>query len=128
MISLLKKLQEDGLLPEGAVVVEDVFDLDLAIARAEKGSEEEGAKGVRHLETFMWLTELKEFKRRFQEQSLSTPFTRLLGRLPERFRWTLHNLVAHPVSEVLYQAGLEKLSNYIHDHTTPVHEAGNGRG
>lgn len=44
-----------------------------------------------------------------------------LGKLPERFRWTLHNLVAHPISEVLYQIGLKKLSDEIHDRTIPEH-------
>jgi hypothetical protein len=116
------------LLSDNLDQTENAFDLDAAIARAEEGSNEAGMAGVRHLELFMWLTELREFKRRWQEQSLSTPFTRLLGRLPGRFQWTLHNLVAHPLSEVLYQIGLEKASNYIHDHTTPVHDAGNGRG
>lgn len=51
-----------------------------------------------------------------------------LGKLPERFQWTLHNLIAHPVSEVLYQAGLQKLSDKIHDRTVPEHEPGTGRG
>lgn len=51
-----------------------------------------------------------------------------LGKLPERFRWTLHNLVAHPISEVLYQIGLQKLSDEIHDRTIPEHPPGTGRG
>lgn len=51
-----------------------------------------------------------------------------LARLPERFRWTLHNLVAHPVSELLYQAGFEDLGNQLHDITVPEHESGTGRG
>ena len=56
----------------------------------------------------------------------SLPF--LLGRLPERFRWSVHNLIAHPLSEVVYQIGFEDLSNRIHDATVPVHEKGTGRG
>jgi len=51
-----------------------------------------------------------------------------LARLPERFRWTLHNLVAHPVSELLYQVGFEDLGNQLHDITVPEHESGTGRG
>lgn len=43
----------------------------------------------------------------------------LLGKLPKRFRWTVHNLIAHPISEILYQLGLENLSNTVHDETTP---------
>ena len=51
-----------------------------------------------------------------------------LGRLPERWRWTLHNLVAHPLSELLFQAGLHRWSDKVHDLTVPEHEAGTGRG
>ena len=53
---------------------------------------------------------------------------KLFAALPERFRWTAHNLIAHPLSEVLYQMGFEDLSNRIHDWTIPAHEAGTGRG
>ena len=53
---------------------------------------------------------------------------RLLARLPARFQWTAHNLIAHPLSEVLYQMGFEHLSNLIHDWTIPAHEPGTGRG
>jgi|688.fasta_scaffold1865459_2 hypothetical protein len=44
---------------------------------------------------------------------------RLLGSLPVRFRWTVHNLIAHPLSELVYQCGFEGLSNRIHDGTVP---------
>lgn len=54
--------------------------------------------------------------------------SRLLGRLPERFQWTLHNLVAHPLSELLFQAGLRRWSDKVHDLTVPEHEPGTGRG
>lgn len=43
----------------------------------------------------------------------------LLGKLPERFQWSLHNLVAHPVSEVLFQVGLQELSEKVHDLSAP---------
>lgn len=52
----------------------------------------------------------------------------LLGRLPERWRWTVHNLVAHPLSELLYQVGLGGLGDRLHDATVPQHDAGTGRG
>lgn len=52
----------------------------------------------------------------------------LFAALPERFRWTAHNLLAHPLSEVLYQLGLRAASDWIHDWTIPVHEHGEGRG
>lgn len=53
---------------------------------------------------------------------------KLLGKLPKRFQWTLHNLVAHPLSEVLFQFGLGKLGDRLHDATVPEHEKGTGRG
>lgn len=52
----------------------------------------------------------------------------LTASLPPRFQWTVHNLVAHPLSEILYQVGLEDLSNDVHDFTIPPHEKGTGRG
>lgn len=47
---------------------------------------------------------------------------RLLARLPNRFRWTLHNLVAHPLSEIAYQLGFHAASKSIHDSTAPKEE------
>jgi len=44
---------------------------------------------------------------------------RLLARLPARFRWTVHNMLAHPLSEVAYQLGLHAASRSIHDLTAP---------
>lgn len=46
--------------------------------------------------------------------------------------WPAHNLVAHPLSEIVYWltfwwAG-DGLSHWIHDITIPEHEEGNGRG
>jgi len=45
-----------------------------------------------------------------------------------RFSWTLHNVVAHPISEILYLIGYEDLGNKIHDITIPTHKKGEGRG
>ena len=45
--------------------------------------------------------------------------------------WTVHNLLAHPISEIVWLVSfgkLEKLSNFIHDITVPVHNEGEGRG
>lgn len=42
-----------------------------------------------------------------------------LLRLPPRFRWTLHNLLAHPLSEVLWQLGAERAADWVHDVTVP---------
>ena len=49
------------------------------------------------------------------------------------FRWSLHNLIAHPISEIIYLIGLgtktaERFSNWIHDATVPEHKPGAGRG
>jgi hypothetical protein len=53
----------------------------------------------------------------------------LFSRLPERFRWTVHNLVGHPLSEVAFQLGAQRLSDWLHDWTIPFHDPGNeGRG
>jgi hypothetical protein len=46
----------------------------------------------------------------------------------ERFKWTFHNLVAHPLSEVAWLFGMTKLSNWIHDASIPKHNPGEGRG
>lgn len=48
--------------------------------------------------------------------------------MPGRFDWTLHNVVAHPLSEVLWQLGFVRLSDWLHDVTIPEHEPGTGRG
>jgi len=44
------------------------------------------------------------------------------------FKWTLHNVVAHPLSEIMYLVGLQKASNWIHDVTIPEHEPNTGQG
>jgi hypothetical protein len=57
-----------------------------------------------------------------------TPMRHFVTRLPARFQWTIHNVVAHPLSELLYQLGFEDWGNRIHDETAPYHESGTGRG
>ena len=54
--------------------------------------------------------------------------TRLIDSLPLRFRWMPYNLIAHPLSEALFQLGFEALGNKLHDATVPTHEKGTGRG
>jgi hypothetical protein len=44
------------------------------------------------------------------------------------FKWSLHNLVAHPLSELVYLVGFKRASDWIHDATVPEHESGTGRG
>ena len=45
------------------------------------------------------------------------------------FKWTIHNMIAHPLSELVYLLGLgtapfERVSNWLHDITVPEHECG----
>lgn len=49
-------------------------------------------------------------------------FRTSLGKLPEPYRWTLHNLVGHPVSEMLHLVGCEELSLTVHRITIPLVE------
>ncbi len=47
---------------------------------------------------------------------------------PQWFWWAVHNLIAHPVSEILYWVSLHKFSKWIHDETIPIHYAENRLG
>lgn len=42
-----------------------------------------------------------------------------LGRLG-RFSWTLHNMVAHPLSELLHLGGFRCAADWLHDATVPA--------
>lgn len=42
--------------------------------------------------------------------------------------WPMHNLVAHPLSEIMHWLGLTVTGDRLHDATLPEHEAGTGRG
>lgn len=44
---------------------------------------------------------------------------KLINKLPERFQWAPHNLIAHPMMELLFQLGFHDLSAKIHDITLP---------
>jgi len=46
-------------------------------------------------------------------------FRQRLGALPIHWRWTLHNVVGHPLSELLYKLGLRSLGQWAHDATLP---------
>ena len=45
-----------------------------------------------------------------------------------RYKWTIHNVIAHPLSEVFHLLGYSQLGNKIHDITIPEHIRGQGRG
>lgn len=47
---------------------------------------------------------------------------------PAAFWWAVHNLIAHPVSEILHWVGLDRWGNWLHDATIPVHDPRTGRG
>lgn len=53
---------------------------------------------------------------------------RALGNLPQRWRWTLHNIFAHLASEIAYQCGAVYVADWIHDATIQDHRPGTGRG
>ena len=45
--------------------------------------------------------------------------------------WTVHNLIAHPLSEIIWLLTFgkaERLSGWVHDVTLPPHNEGEGRG
>jgi hypothetical protein len=45
--------------------------------------------------------------------------TNFINKLPKKFHWTIHNVVAHPLSEVFWLLNLKSVGNYIHDVTVP---------
>jgi len=54
-----------------------------------------------------------------EEIGYDGPTNRLLGKLPKRLQWVCHNVLAHPLSEVLFQFGLTRWSKRVHDATVP---------
>lgn len=56
-----------------------------------------------------------------------------LTKLKVEAMWFIHNMFAHPVSEIFYWMGfifpyMRVIGNFIHDFTIPKHEKGEGRG
>ena len=41
----------------------------------------------------------------------------IINNLPDSSKWTIHNVVAHPLSGVLFQLGFRNASNMVHDNT-----------
>ena len=60
--------------------------------------------------------------------NIKLKLNKLIMTLPERYQWSLHNLIAHPLSEIVHLCGYTDLGNKIHDYTIPEHEEGQGRG
>jgi hypothetical protein len=44
---------------------------------------------------------------------------KLISKFPEKYQWSIHNLIGHPMSEVFHILGFEKISKQIHDATLP---------
>lgn len=44
------------------------------------------------------------------------------------FRWSFHNLIAHPLSEIIHLFGFTEAGNKLHDWSIPEHEPEQGRG
>lgn len=47
-------------------------------------------------------------------------FRCMLGDLPPKYQFTLHNIVGHPVCEVAELLGFEKFGLFIHRNTLPL--------
>lgn len=45
-----------------------------------------------------------------------------INHLPDDLKWLPHNMIAHPLMEILYQLGFQHLSEHIHSITTPKDE------
>lgn len=44
---------------------------------------------------------------------------RFINILPDRFKWSIHNIIAHPLMEICFLIGLDKTANLVHDCTIP---------
>lgn len=53
---------------------------------------------------------------------------KLYNLIKDHFKWSFHNLIAHPLSEIFWLFGMKKLSNFIHDRSIPTHKHNEGRG
>lgn len=48
--------------------------------------------------------------------------------MTENLMWAIHNLIAHPFSEICFWLGRSDVGDWFHDLTVPEHEEGTGRG
>lgn len=47
----------------------------------------------------------------------------------KNFWWAIHNVIAHPLSELFFWLRLNQASNWIHEETIPIHDTEeSGRG
>jgi len=47
----------------------------------------------------------------------------LIQKIPEKYNYTIHNLIAHPLMEVFHVLGYTDLGNKIHEITLPSRES-----
>lgn len=43
----------------------------------------------------------------------------IINYLPNKFKWSLHNLIGHPMKEICYWFGYDAMGDWIHDYTLP---------
>lgn len=53
---------------------------------------------------------------------------KLRSKSSNHFKWTFHNLIAHPLSEILHIFGMTRIGNSLHDWSIPDHLPEEGRG
>ena len=47
---------------------------------------------------------------------------KIIALLPVKYSMSIHNLVAHPLSEIFHILGMNEIALYIHDITLPEEE------
>ena len=55
-----------------------------------------------------------------RQEKIMRKFVTKLG----RFNYTIHNLIAHPIMEILHLFGLSELGDKVHDATLPYETRG----
>lgn len=46
----------------------------------------------------------------------------------EHFKWSVHNIIAHPLSEIFWLLGFKRMSDWLHEISIPKHKPNTGRG
>lgn len=53
------------------------------------------------------------------KENIEFSITNTINHLPDDLKWAPHNLIAHPLMEILFQIGLEHTGEYLHEITLP---------
>lgn len=73
--------------------------------------------------------QIKELQQQLEEAlSSRDPEIRGVRKGPANLWWGIHNLIAHPLSEIVWWLGAKNLAAVIHDATLPEHTGNGGRG